>query len=453
MPPLNTRTADIYAKPSYQAATPQPPNPHAAALAYAPPVQRATPHTRAADWGELQWRQQVKHVEPSPGGSVGVLFVWTVTHADYKAVPPEFVIKPVAGGASTTFAEQVLAQVAGAASPDSRVVPAKASGGQGVLYWVRKLATAGTLAADRVSAYQSADSFLLQKAMGGYTEMSDAYQARPKALTNLLKQKDLMRNLGRLAAADLILGNGDRVQGNNFGNIMFDRKGQMAAIDSAALLGSFAQSLKSMAATGDLCPMQFCHTTAPEQLGEWVRWGAEGGKATPSDDQIGTIQARMLGVKVPMPVLPSMATLDPVERARHGLLFDRMRQELEGRIDLAEGTPTPIDPPSEAVWKEARANFVRGFEAGLAAIDTLLGGLAHFKRKALASPAWVKLKEEYKKVGYSGVDPNLSWLNLVVRREMYMQLRQGKSMDEAVAAGQAVAARKHGKMLAQGRTG
>ena len=157
--------------------------------------------------------------------------------------------------------------------------------------------------------------------------------------------------------------------------------------------------------------------------------------------------ANATGTKVDAPVMPLMAMLSPVEKGRHGELFDKLNVELEGRINLSNATANPMEAPSEREWKAAKKGFVRGFEAGLNAVDTLLGGLSVFRRKFVGNQIWEDLKTDYKDIGYSGVDPNLSRFNLVVRREIYCNLRKGKTMDKALAAGLKLAAEKQGKML------
>ena len=80
--------------------------------------------------------------------------------------------------------------------------------------------------------------------------------------------------------------------------------------------------------------------------------------------------------------------LSPVEKGRHGELFDKLNVELEGRFNLSNATANPMEAPSERGWKAAKKGFVRGFEAGLNAVDTLLGGLSVFRRKFVGNQIW-----------------------------------------------------------------
>jgi hypothetical protein len=240
------------------------------------------------------------------------------------------------------------------------------------------------------------------------------------------------------------LGNGDRVDNSNFGNIMFDRRtGQIAAIDSAAILASFDQIVKA-SSTPDVDAYYGGNLDKESRNEEtFVKSIASGGQmAAPSDPQIATFQQKGQGVQVSAPVLPPVATLSPLENGRHGILFDRMREELEGRIGKGG-----INAPSNHQWNVAKARFEFGFEEGLKICDDLLGGLSFFRRNFMKSSAWKELKKQYKTIGYSSEDPNLSWYNFVIRRDIYMQLRRGKSMKDAIAHATALAARKRGKML------
>jgi len=130
-----------------------------------------------------------------------------------------------------------------------------------------------------------------------------------------------------------------------------------------------------------------------------------------------------------------------------------MKAQLMGCVAEKKGTANPITEPSDNEWNEARRLFIIDFKQGLHTVDNLLGGKAKFRRGVFASKAWGGIKEEYKEVGFSGVDPNLSWFSLVVRREMYMELRRGKTMEQAIASGTALAARKQNKFLEKNRKG
>ncbi len=412
-------------------------------------------HNEAAKWSAAQWAQYVKHARASGDGAVGVLFIWTDDVPPFAIPTAAFVAKPLGGSAvSTTFAEKVLGNVVGADSPDSVELKKHSNGSAGIRLLVAKLVKSGQMTKERAAPYLKADSFVLQKMMHGYTEMSDAYKATPDGLKKILNNVALMKNLGKLAAADLILGNGDRVENGNFGNIMFNADGTIASIDSSSLLASFEQ----MAKASDLENMDyfggaFASRDDNQRRETWVTGIAQGGMAAPTDSQIKGFQAKMTGGATAAPTLAPVAKMSAVEKGQHGLLFDEMKAELMGRVEQARGTAKPITEPSDNEWSEAKRLFVIGFKDGLHAVDNLLGGKAKFRRGVFASSAWSGLKKEYKEVGFSGVDPNLSWFSLVVRREMYMQLRRGKTMEQAIAAGTALAAKKQNKFLEKKRVG
>jgi hypothetical protein len=415
-------------------------------------------HTEAAKWNAFAWNSKVTHARASGDGAVGVLFIWTDPGPVFNIPGASFVVKPLGGSAlSTRFAEDVLKKVAGTDSPDSIEISRNSAGYAGIQTLLKKMLKANTITAARAAPYLSAGAYVLQKMMAGYVEMSDAYRGGPNALRDLINNAELMTNLGKLAAADLILGNGDRIENGNFGNIMFNPDGTVAAIDSASILTSFKQlSDASDMPNLDHYDGKFMGHSAEERRGDWVTRMAKYGAAAPTDTQLETFRAKQQNpAGVAAPVLPPIATLSAVEQGKNGLLFEKMKAELEGRIQESVGTDNPITAPTGGQWAGAKVNFVRGFEAGLATVDTLLGGKAWLKGgifKGMKSNEWKQLKGDYKKDGYSGVDPNMSWLSLVVRREVYRNLRMGRSMAEAIQAGTQLAARKQEKLAKVGNT-
>ncbi len=412
-------------------------------------------HNEAAKWTATQWGQLVKHARASGDGAVGVLFIWTDDVPPFAIPTAAFVAKPLGGSAaSTKFAEKVLGTVVGADSPDSVELTKRSNGSAGLRLIVTKLVKNGQMTKERAAPYLKADSFVLQRMMHGYQEMSDAYKATPDGLKKILNNVALMKNLGKLAAADLILGNGDRVENGNFGNIMFNADGTLASIDSSSLLASFEQIAKASDQQNmDYFGGSFQSKDNENRRTAWVEGIARGGIAAPTDSQIKGFQAKMTGGATAAPTLAPVAKMSAVEKGQHGSLFDEMKHELMGRVDRARGTANPITPPADNEWTEARRLFVMGFKDGLHAVDNLLGGKGKFRHGVFASKAWDGLKKDYKEVGFSGVDPNLSWFSLVVRREMYMQLRRGKTMEQAIAAGTALAAKKQNKFLEKKRVG
>lgn len=419
-------------------------------------------HAEASRWIKQDWwlGGKVRHAEASAGGAVGVLFVWTERRDQYPIPTADFVVKPLASSAaSTQFAEKVLTHVAKAASPESIEIKKGTQGFLGIQDLIRTLVHNQGMTPERAAPYQNAGCFVLQRMMAGYTEMSREYKTAPDNLKAMLNNQELMKNLGKLAAADLIIGNGDRIENGNFANVMFNAQGEVASIDSTAMLASYEQLMKAAAEAGNyggsLSSVEGGFGT-PQM--RWVKSIAtpdrSGGAAAPTDEQIQLLQARSHDDTRPAPVLPTVASLTFAEVNKDVLLWNKLERELRMRVDRPPSPGRPaITPPSEVEWQNAKTNFLIGFNKGLQRIDTLLGGLAVYKRSFMASGAWKELKKEYKEVGFSGVDPNLSWFNLVVRREIYRKLRGGATMKDAIAAGVSLAAKKENKMLKKERHG
>jgi len=90
--------------------------------------------------------------------------------------------------------------------------------------------------------YKEAGSFMIQKLAVGMMELADANRL-DGGLSMVLRNAALMKNLGRLFAADAVLGNGDRIQQMNTGNIAFRSDGNVFAIDRTTIMASFESIL------------------------------------------------------------------------------------------------------------------------------------------------------------------------------------------------------------------
>jgi hypothetical protein len=66
-------------------------------------------------------------------------------------------------------------------------------------------------------------------------------------------------------------------------------------------------------------------------------------------------------------------------------------------------------------------------------------------RSPWTRPPRAGLKQQFKEDGHGGTDPNFSWHNLTIRREVYMSLRSGQGIDDAVNHGAKLAETKEKK--------
>lgn len=409
-----------------------------------------------AKWSAADWTRKVQMIRPSPGGAQGVLFVYLTKRRDYQPALADFVVKPVTeSAANTTVAERLLRKVAGAKTLDSTPIAPGSSLGRAIIDsaagWPTRNAK-GLYASseppypwtDRLNEFvgylRNARSFLVQRAES-FTELGDAYRENG-GLARVLRDATLMKNLGRLYVADAVLGNGDRIDALNTGNIAFDADGNIVAIDSAALLTKFSALLRDAQAQ------------MPQVDHMWSKPGTPGyqppnpGLPPSNLNREGWAQGTIQGA-LSSPQQADYARLDQghaprtVATASMNLLFDpaalwqHFRSQMENavrsnhlKVRASGGTP-PL-PTSPADWEAGRQPFTDGVLDGLKRVDTMLSGVS-----------WLKTKFHFKSArAKHGSDANLSWTNFKMRRIIAQHAARGKSFDDAYAAAEQYALRK-----------
>lgn len=377
-------------------------------------------------WDNNNWTRQVIYCRPSSGGAVGVVFVYAgrAYSKQSLAKPAEaaFVIKPIQGSAAPTkFAEHMLGKLAKTASPNSKPIPRRSLSGSGLVLTLKMFRDkeTDTDIKKRWNAvfthYDRADTFLIQETQVGIKELSDEF-AKDGGVGAILSNKTLMQNLGKLFAADAIIGNGDRLYDLNYGNIIFKDSGQLCAIDSTTILTNFDSLLNSD--TGIRDGMGLSTNTKT-----WVK-----------NDIVGKfgLQAPTVAQQKAYNANPTSVTLAPAFGM--ALLFDvdtwwktRFKQKIEFSA-RNDGNPLPPDP----VWNQALIWFKEGVKDGIKRIDSKLSGIN-----------WLGIKSKYKNyVQKYGGDPNLDWTNLKIRRMYFKARKKGVSEEEALKQIQAYVAKK-----------
>lgn len=393
------------------------------------------PAREAYSWRPESWMGNVAEMRPSSGGAQGVIFVWE--HFTPLTGRASFVIKPLAGSAAPTkFAEFMLDKVGGAVSPESQPIARNSPAGDAIVRLLRAYSRAAEAWSDEKSRwtavfpyYDSAQALVLQETQC-ITEMAEAYREQ-HGLRNILRNPALMTNLGRLFAADAIIGNGDRLCQVNSGNIAFNVDGSLSAIDSTAVLTNYNALFDDRnlsradleADSGGASPQDWARNMIKGQHGQ-VATPEQAARWNPDDPSS------------PKPVLAPGFTLKFLfdvdkwwDLHFKGHFESGMKKENQQRA--SEGVP-PLVPPREGEWAEALANFKIGVEEGQAAADKWLSGLK-----------WLRVKSKYEEyVSKYGGDPNLDWTNLKIRRLYYKARRAGGGDKEAMAAVQDYVARK-----------
>lgn len=378
-----------------------------------------------------RWSTDIKYCRPSSGGAVGIVYVWTQnlgwqsangSYANYEPKDAAFVIKPIQGSAAPTkFAEGILSKIGGAQSPNSVPIKRSTIHAQSLVNMLFRFSNSETDATTKARwqavfhHYQHADALLIQETQKGIQELGDFYKADEYAKQNgglekILTNETLMTNLGKLFAADALIGNGDRLSNMNTGNIAFDAQGQVLAIDSTTILTNFQTIVED---TTNLATGLMSNDT-----NNWVSAHIHKSDYN-ANPTIGQQRAFQPGV-TSAPVLPPGAGISEIFDVKTWWT-QKFRRELEAK--LKQHCPTAASP-DENTWFQAELWFTNGVNMGIQQIDMKLSGLN-----------WLMIKNKYKSfVSKYGGDPNLDWMNFKVRRR-YVKLRnKGFSDDQALTA-------------------
>lgn len=389
-------------------------------------------------WSTAQWHGAIKHAQPSGDGAVGVVFCWTRNPSsegpDYNDLgSADFVIKPAADGVSSVkFGEMFLKTAVDAISvntfvirstdarfklikaqlqraKDAAVASLKWHGSSQDIadqanlrldpdlarsprLWKGKRVTVARYrvsdkvrrAAERWSSqwhhYDNATAYLVQEMAQALVDFKEDYiRTDPgHGLEAMLRNASFTRNLGRLFAADAVLGNGDRLCSLNTGNILFNADtGQIYAIDTSALLTNYQRMVNS--------PGYNRADANDTTLEDWLKQIAlpnHGGAISPTGGMgIATF---------------AMNRLFDVDGWWDNVFEYALRQSLDKR---------DVSIPQE-VWQQARSWFKLGVDEGLREVDARLSGLN-----------WLLVRQKFQ--AYSkkfGDNPNLDWTNFKLRR-------------------------------------
>jgi hypothetical protein len=207
------------------------------------PVQ---PNAEVPSIEKIDW-ESADSVKPSSGGGKGgVMFV--------KIGKEMHVVKAVHGSPSTAiFGEEMVKKISGAETTESRPVKKESAEGMKISELLHKyrltdsdpdLKLTDEYGKDiwerQYPFFERASYFLVQKTMQSENEFGKVSKSNPM---RILGDDELLRNIGKLYAADSLIGNHDRFGQMNLGNVFLSDSGGLAAIDTDAILQNFeAQS-------------------------------------------------------------------------------------------------------------------------------------------------------------------------------------------------------------------
>ncbi len=388
-------------------------------------------------WDNIRWEKELAYCKPSSGGAVGVVFAWVggagsrrsgyvgSLAESHKPETASFVIKPIQGTAAPTkFAEHVLSKIAGTHSPNSRSISRRSYSGTGLVMMLKSFRSMEK--DSRVKArwnevfsnYNMAETFLIQEMQTGMRELSE-YHEDENILRDFLTNQKLMRNLGKLFAADALIGNGDRLFSLNTGNIIFKEDGRLCAIDSAAILSGYSETVAQNTEAFN----RHVATVKPEQRREKA-FGFFASShihspgialLSPYSEKLMKIQNSYMdkGMQVPpekrvqivQPLSFSMKQIFSIDGWWNSIFKHKLASKAKN--------------VSKEDWESALKEFKKGFEDGRKEIDRKLN--------------WGSFKWKYKKLAKQyGSDPNLDWDNLMLRREYFKLVKKGDDMETAL---------------------
>lgn len=369
------------------------------------------------NWSDYDWDRKVYYCSPSGGGAVGVVFVWLKRANFNNPSTSDFVVKPIQGTAAPTkFAERILKNVAGAKSPKSKSIPKIKPSGIGLLKTLKiyRDRESNPMTKNRWTEvwnhYYKAQTFLIQELQSGMAELGDRYREEG-GLLSILNNHVLLQNIGKLFAADALIGNGDRLDKANMGNIMFKPDGTISAIDSTTVLSSFKSMVND--------PTGLSRFNEELNKSTWVSsmLHSNGGVQVPSHFQ------RQQHIKSEVPVLAPSFRMKSILDVKNwwDMTFRGHLEHGLSQKARSEGNPPP-EPLADAVWEAAFLQFKIGFDLGVSEIDRQLSGLN-----------WLKLKIKYNDyIKRHGGDPNLDWGNFKIRRRYFKLVKKGLTKEQAL---------------------
>jgi hypothetical protein len=374
------------------------------------------------NWSPIQWAS-IAYAKPSGGGAVGVVFVWAKAGVYNNPGTASFVIKPIKGGASPTkFAEHMLANLAGASSPNSKPIARNSLEGNAIINTLKIFRSTENDATTKsrwnqvMTHYETADNFLIQETQTGIKEFGDEYRVQG-GLRSILKDKTLMTNLGRLFVADAMIGNGDRLCNPNMGNIVFKPNGQVSSIDSAAILNNFNAVLNDITYVSH--PNTAIGTVSAKQ------WGVDGiikvgSTSVPGQTQVNAYNQGKQPVVAPTFNMSTIFDKDQWwENVFKAHIINGMTTQ--SQVNAAQGI-APLIPPKPQEWTDAKAWFMQGVDEGMREIDSKLSGIN-----------WLLVKNKFKNyTSKYGADANLDWTNFKIRRRYVKALLRTKNEAMAV---------------------
>lgn len=380
----------------------------------------------AAQHTEVMW-QSPTWVMPSSEGVMGGVVLVTVGAGT-------FALKAADENASQmVFGERLLASVGGGSvlTPDSRPIPVASPEGAEILSMLE--GARSKVEAERRDNYDQKLTNLkrsryvvVQRALGGLgalnkvtaNDMGHVLPAKAHDVTTdegtARRNEQLQRayGMGRALAGDLLIGNADRLDTMNPGNLFLEAKGRVGAIDTEAIM----QKRSAMASGREQM-----------QPRDWAAMLVGGGEAAG----------------------PELAARAPSANLRRAADFDRWFEEDQFKEYFADkmrdivaakaGRPAPRGrmSPEERTevnaaldqydWASLKAEMRRGFDDGLAAVNQMVGQSQG--RKALK-------KDLRSAEGQYGTSANMDWNALKVRGTYLSSVQTG--MDPKAAAAQAV---------------
>jgi hypothetical protein len=334
----------------------------------------------------IPWESASSAKPTEEGAMGGVIFI--------KIGQKLHVLKAIAGSvAPVLFAEKIMADIGGADTTESKPIQTNSPEGQRILRMLKihqKMASNNPQLAktwkEKLPFFENSTYLVVQKAMDG-REFGQLYKDDP---LSILKDQNLLYNIGKSLAADSFIGNADRFETMNTGNAFVTPDSKIGAIDSTAILQEY----------GLWKDFDDLHQS-------WIKVLIEGGQ------EFVSLEEQEKGRKM----APS-ASVEQVFVNFEKWFENNFKDQFTRKHPEVE---TKIKQDSTFNWDTVKTAIKAGLKEG---INLIL--------KNLSGSQYQEIKKTFESLGQQyGQDPNYNLNALKVRGDYIRAIEEGKTHDQA----------------------
>jgi len=354
-------------------------------------IQRTT----GPDGEEINWANTVSATPSSEGAMGGVFFVkvGTVMH----------VVKSSDNPSAALLAEQVVEDIGGGLSTKSQPVKADSDEGRAIIAAIqthppqRKDGESDDAYIERQNAhankldiFKAAKYLMIQRAMSGTQlglskineevkgneglnaedpkklsaeAMNEKINAAVAKQVAILENETALKNIGRVMAADTLVGNADRFEQMNTGNAFITEDGKVGAIDTEAIMQQYDAFIEFAKGTQG-------RAFAEDQIkgatsNDYTNFMVGGGGRQISDSNQAAPSSAIQRIAFDFDNWFNQSFVSTFYTWKHALVIQAM---------ATQGYPKPEGRTLGPKWLAVRAGIKAGFDEGMARVRTAVGG-------------------------------------------------------------------------------